>query len=178
MKPEMRVLEETDHNDWQDAERFWISTSRLAGFNLTNIGEGGEGGLAVSQETRKKLSLLNIGKKHSLESRKKMSESRKRENLSPETLLKMSLRKKGRPTGRKGVPLSDAHRQKLSEAWKTRAPMSEATKLKIKLKAMTPERRKAVSDRFKGNNYWTGKTFSLEYRKKLSEAHKKRIKNG
>ena len=64
-------------------ERFWIKelrTLRPGGYNLTN---GGDGGFMRSVETRRRMSLAQIGNqkskgfKHSAESRAKMSEAQR-----------------------------------------------------------------------------------------------------
>ena len=65
----------------------------------------------LSVETRKKLSESRKGKKHSEKTRKKLSESHKRENLSVETRKKLSEARKGKKT-------SEETRKKLSEASK------------------------------------------------------------
>lgn len=62
------------------------------GYNLT---EGGMAGL-LSEETKKKISDLKIGKKHSDITKRKMSESRKGRIFSDESRLKMSESQKRR----------------------------------------------------------------------------------
>jgi hypothetical protein len=104
---------------------------------------------------------------HTLETKLKISESRKGVPLSPETKLKLS-------EAAKGVPKSPEHRQKLSEAKtgenhpmfgkehsdETRQKMSEAHK------NMSDETRKKMSEAHKGVPK------SDEHKQKLSEANK------
>ena len=81
-----------------------------------------------SEETRKKLSEVNKGKKHSEESRKKLSEVNKGKKHSEESKKKMS-------EVQKGKKVSEETRKRMSEAHKgkkhseeTRKRMSEANK--------------------------------------------------
>jgi len=107
---------------------------------------------------------------HTLETRKKMSETHK--NMSDETRQKMSEAHKN---------ISDETRQKLSEAKKgENHPMygknhSEESKLKIseatKGVPKSDEHKQKISEAQKGeNNNNFGKVFSPEHRQKMSEA--------
>lgn len=62
--PELIILEEVDAENWEDAERKWISIYRREG-SLTNISEGGnappERQLEVVYDTNEAASLLGIG---------------------------------------------------------------------------------------------------------------------
>lgn len=88
--PIIVLLDVTDEDDWIELEKFYIASHRRAGFDLINSTDGGEGafGLKYTEERRKKQSIsakrrgmhpnsTHKGYKHSLESRKKMSESSK-----------------------------------------------------------------------------------------------------
>lgn len=118
---------------------------------LCNLTDGGEGGLGrkITKETRSKMSHQALGRKHSEESRKRNSDSKKGivhwwwigRKHSAETKEKMSLQRKGRThsdetkrkisEGNKGriVIVSQETRQKLSLLAKNR-PQSEETRKK------------------------------------------------
>jgi G:T-mismatch repair DNA endonuclease (very short patch repair protein) len=149
---------------------------------------------ADPEETRKKISVSwfkkghisqNKGKKLSAETRKKISEAAKRENLSDETIRKMSEARKGKipwNKGRTGV-YSETTLKKMSETGKnisaeTRRKMSESSKrenlsaetrrkLSESAKNMSEETRKKISETL------TGRTQSDATRKKKSETHSK-----
>lgn len=63
MKPIMQVVEIVDESDWIWYEKWWIAYGKLIGWRLTNSSSGGEGVSNPSEETRKKKSLANKGKK-------------------------------------------------------------------------------------------------------------------
>lgn len=81
LKPSLIILEEIHPEESSSREIFWIAKYRSMGFDLTNGTDGGEGVLNPSPEVREKLSINNarpwLGKKHSLETRLKMSNSLK-----------------------------------------------------------------------------------------------------
>jgi hypothetical protein len=99
-------------------------------------------GRVTSEETKKKLREINLGKKHaprSQEARKKISEHRKGKTLSEETKKKLSQREitpewrqkmSESAKKRKRISYSPEHRQKISEANKKRV-FSEETRRKI-----------------------------------------------
>ena len=134
--------------------------------NGYNLHSGGNVNTFVSDETRRKLSEANKGRKRSPETRRKLSEANKGKTLSPEHRRKMS-------EANKGKTLSPEHRRKLSEARKgrkhspqARRKISEANKRR-KYKPHSPETRRKMSEAHKRR-----KPPSLETRRKLSEAQK------
>jgi hypothetical protein len=118
-----------------DHEKLLIASFRDMGYKLANITDGGEG-----------LS----GHKHSLESRKKMSEA-----LKGKKNPKLSIAKKGiNPftieqcrNARLGKKMSENAKNAISEAGRNRNPISEETRAKLK---------KAAQDRAK-NPEWIKK---------------------
>jgi len=112
-----------------------------------------------SEETRKKLSEAvkgtnnpNYGKKFSEEHRKNLSEAHTGRKVSEETRKKMS-------EALKGKKFSEEHRKKLSEVQKG--------------KKLSEEHRKKLSEVQKGtNNPMYGRKHSEESKKKMSEWHK------
>ncbi len=66
LKPEMRVIEETTEQCWQERERFWVEYFRHRGADLTNTTDGGDGGATMrgktfSDDHRKAISAALIG---------------------------------------------------------------------------------------------------------------------
>jgi hypothetical protein len=163
---------------------------------LTNISSGGEDlsginnpmynvhrygknnpfyGKHHSEETKRKLKLVNIGKKATIETKRKMSENRKGENngnygnrgkLNPlygksksiETRKKLSEKMKGKI-------LSEEHKHKISESNKGKL-ISEETKKKMS----EAQKRRIHYNGKLSPNY--GKHHSEETKKKISEAQK------
>lgn len=93
-----------------EKEQFWIAHYKSLGKAEYNIQKGGQGGCEKhSEETKRKMSESRKGKHRSEETKKKMSEAHKGLKLSEETKKKMSEAKKGKT-------FSEEHRKKLSEA--------------------------------------------------------------
>ena len=94
------------------AEKFWIKEYRSRGKAQYNIADGGQGFSGKrSEETKKKISEANKGKKLSEETKKKMSETLKGKPRSGETKKKISETLKGKPK-------SEEARRKMAEARK------------------------------------------------------------
>lgn len=125
-----------------------------------------------------------LGWHHTKETRRKISEASKRENLSEETRHKRSEAAKGRK-------FSKEHRRHLSEAQKGRK-LSEETKRKIgeggrgkkvsketrrKMSEAAKRNSKKTSQQMKGNQNNLGHKHSLATRRKMSKSHRRRIQN-
>jgi len=123
---------------------------------LHNRTDGGDGcsGYIVTDKTKEKLKLANIGKKHSEKSKRKMSELAKLRIHTEETKRKIGKASKNRKSmlGRK---------------------MPEELKKKLRQinlgKKHTEETRKKMSDSHKGRIY---KPLTDEHKRKLSESNK------
>lgn len=108
-------------------------------YNLHN-GDGNftTAGKRQSQETIAKRVAKNTGQTRTEETRQRMSESSWNKGISiPRTLesrLKQSATMKGRPSPKKGIPLSEEHRARVSAAnkGKKRAPFSEETRQRMR----------------------------------------------
>lgn len=130
----MEILDEVDHAFWPQWEIAWIEFYREQGFDLVNGNAGGEGGLANKSrlgkphtpETREKLRLAHTGKTLTAEHCANMSAARKGKFLgkkhSEETRAKMSIS----AIKRKRLPHSSETRVKMQSA----ARLREANKRK------------------------------------------------
>jgi group I intron endonuclease len=126
------------------AERFWIKVIDCRVPNGYNIEHGGSSKDRVSAETRKKLSIVGLGRKHSEETKAKIAKASA--NISDETRAKLSAAHTGRY-------FSAETRAKMSKA-RLGSVVSDATKAKVAL----------VN---------TGKKLSMETKQKLSDAAKR-----
>lgn len=109
-----QVIEEWDTKEeaW-DAEMFWIA------FFRTNINRyGKEYGYNLNDGGACSSGML--GKKASEETKLKMSKSLKGRKHTDEAILKMSASKQGKPSWRKGKPLTEEHKQNLRKPHKNR----------------------------------------------------------
>lgn len=150
-KPEMFVIEEVEESNWQEREQHWIGFYRGAGSDLTNLTIGGDAPM--------------LGKKHTPETRAKMSQVRRGENnhnygkkFSAETCEKIGEAHRGEKHPNYGKHLSEETRVKIGEANSGRR--------------RTPETRRKMSEAKIGKHPWNyGKHLSDALRAKLSEAH-------
>jgi group I intron endonuclease len=111
------VLEECDREMLNDKEVYWISCFDSVAPNGYNLTSGGGQGITVSDETKKKMSDAQKGKKRgprSEETKKKMSASRRGKKQSEEHKAKMSASMKGKNTG----PMSEEQKAKRSASMK------------------------------------------------------------
>jgi len=89
LEPTIELIEEVPYDKWQEYEIMYIDKYRKLGYNLTNSSDGGEGNLGNktflgkkhSEESRLKISKNHakhwLGKSPSIETRKKISEKSK-----------------------------------------------------------------------------------------------------
>lgn len=75
LKPIMVIIDIVSIDDWQYWERYWISQMKQWGFNLVNYTNGGDGCTFSNQTSFKKGNKLWLGKKHSEETKRKISEN-------------------------------------------------------------------------------------------------------
>lgn len=127
-------------------EREAIACLRAFDYRLANLTDGGEGtsGWNPSPEIRERMRLRQIGRKHSLEARKKISDSHKGKTFSKEHRAKLSVIARNR---------SDEANRKNSE-WHKARRYSDETKEKMRIAH-------------------TGKWHTEETKKKMSESAKR-----
>lgn len=137
LKPEIEVLEVHESAEaLVEAEQHFIAYFRFLGCRLTNLTVGGEG---------------IPGFRHTTETRLRMSNVHLRENLTPETLARMS-------AAQVGKRLSLEHRASLARAALLRPPLSSETRQKI-------------SEASRGRVPWSvGATFSDDMKLRMSRA--------
>lgn len=158
-----------------ERERYYIKLigrKDLGKGTLVNLTDGGEGcvGNRHSEETRQKISQVQIGKKHTDEHKRRISEGNKGKVVSKETRLKISLGNKG-----KSRVMADSTRLKIGNAnrGKKKPKMSNETKLRISKSKrgqnlgikFSDERRLNISRAKKG------KAFSQSHRDNISKAN-------
>lgn len=113
-KPKLEILDIVDKNEWKFWEQHYISLFKSWGFNLVNHTNGGDGGSFKkhTEETKKKMSQLRKGKKRkpfSEETKKAMSESAKKRAM-PLKAIQTSANKR---RGKKRPPMSESTKEKL-----------------------------------------------------------------
>ncbi len=91
------ILDEVNKSEWQFWEIYWINQCKVWGFNLTNHTLGGDGslGFKLSKEHKLKISIKNTGRITSLETREKLSKSRKGIQFSKTHIKNLSESHKG-----------------------------------------------------------------------------------
>lgn len=89
---------------------FFNSNNEQYGYNLSSGGESGSYGYRFTDEQRKKMSDVHkgekngmYGKNHSQKAKEKNSVAHKKENLSPDTIRKMSVAKKNKKRTKESV---------------------------------------------------------------------------
>ena len=166
----VETIENSNDEDWQNRERFWIAHFIQLGCRLTNATDGGIGGLKMSEETRRKMSVAKKGKtkkpfseshranlskafkgrKPSAIALRRMSEAHLGRKHSEETKRKIGLAHKGILTAKMAEQikrLAEARRgKKLSAEWREKMRLSH-------LRRWEKQNRQAVSLKLKA--YWT-----------------------
>lgn len=173
LKPGISILEELSESVDVDAllnirERWWIAEFRRRGARLTNLTDGGEGqlGRRLSEESRRKISLAQQGKKRdpcSEERRRRISEARRGRPQPPSVIAALV-----------GRTLSPEAKLKISVANTGRKPSVEA-RLKMSLAKIggkkSAETRYRMSLAKKGTGGWR---HTEEARRKISESNQRR----
>ena len=167
----IKIIESVNIEDKKELnpyEVFYVKLFRDLGHKLTNATDGGDGGCNMNQETRDKIAKSRIGKKHSEESKLKISESLFGNSYalgfkhSEETKEKESKSQ----TGRKH---SEETKEKM-RVWNTGRKMSPESVEKSRLakigKKATEESKKRMSEAQKGREH------SEETKQKMSEYRK------
>ncbi len=91
IKPVLILLEQCSKQIWQERERYWIAFLRENGADLVNTTDGGEGITRHSPEVLAKISAAAkgnkywLGRKHTVETRTKLSESHKDKPMLSQT---------------------------------------------------------------------------------------------
>ena len=152
----LQTIEEANEREkyWIAFYHTYVGDPECQGYNLTTGGDGSE----ISEEVGRKISQSKLG-----------------HTVSEETREKIRQALKGKPNGRKGIPLSAELKQKLSKAHKGvplspehRKALSEGQKGRI----FTDETRlKIASAQIGAKNHMFGKKLSEEAKQKIREAN-------
>ena len=138
-----------------DMERFAIAKERAVGKAEYNIADGGYGGgfkgRKHSDETKRKISYASKGKPKSEEAKRKMSETNKGKHLSNETRRKISEGNKGENNAMYGKHHTEEAKRKMSEAQQKYFETHEGT---FKGKHHTEETKRKLSEVKKGKPSW------------------------
>ncbi len=126
--PECRVLENCSR-DWAKRETYWIARMKREGWTLTNLTKGGEGapGLVMPEEQKERIRASMMGRpspmkgrKHSKETRRRMSAAHKGNSYrlgtktTEETREKMSRAHSGSKNHFYGKSHTEASKKKMS----------------------------------------------------------------
>jgi len=134
-----------DQESLNSAEIYFIETYKSLTPNGYNLKQGGHNGGSLSEESRNKIRLSRLGTIASEETKKKMSDSRKKEKhpifgkqRSKEHSQKISLALKGKTTWMKGKKHSEKSKEKMSQSHKGQIPsntirkkLSDARKISV-----------------------------------------------
>lgn len=125
-KHKFEILQLCDKEQLNELEKYYVDLFQT--FNSKyglNLQDGGGASALISDETRKKMSLVHTGKKLSEETKRKLSEAGKKRKDSPETKLKKSISRIGiifseetklkMSISKKGILMSDETKKKLSD---------------------------------------------------------------
>jgi len=133
---EFYVLEECKESKLIDRENYYIkkykSTNKHYGYNMVSADRR-----IISNETRKRMSEAQKGKKYSDEYKKKMSEKLKGRKMSEEWKAKIG-------KAHKGKTISEEHKEQL-RAYRTGRKHSDETKIKLSRMLIGNKRAKHVT---------------------------------
>jgi group I intron endonuclease len=142
-------------------ERFWIKVIDTRYPNGYNIEEGGSTKGTVSDSTRQKLRVANLGKKVSSETKAKMSLASTGRYPSEETKVKLKAARSKQIPPMLGKKTSEETKEKLRQTkLGSNNPMYG--------KPITEEHRNKLKANNARNKYWLGKKFSNEQKAHLS----------
>lgn len=97
LKPNLVILQELpDDAIWQDAEKAWIAYGRSQGWPLVNNTSGGDGVCGLPEETRRRISQVWVGRKHSDETKAKIGAASRLKKMPEEAKRRISESQKGR----------------------------------------------------------------------------------
>lgn len=128
VSPTILLIENTDEQNWEIRERYWIKYYRSLGYDLTNLTDGGEGTSNPAPETRARMSEAhkgekngNYGKPMPFEQRERLSEIRLAMNTAgwhhrPDTLARMLPLRRGENHYMFGKHHPESTKKKLSDA--------------------------------------------------------------
>jgi len=125
VRPRMVILDVTGEGGWQDVERGWIAWAKARGCDLVNETSGGDGVCDLPAETRARMRLTWLGRKH-----------------KPETIAKLG-------SGMRGKHHTEEHRAKMRRVMTGRT-VTWGNKLAEAVRALTEQDVSIILDRLNG----------------------------
>jgi len=161
LKPSVKILEVIENSndeDWQERERWWIHNLKQDGCRLTNKEEGGLNGKIITDEVKAKISAANKGRKPSPLTIEMSVLSRKGKHHSPESIRKMKLSHAGKRPSKSCIEAG-----KIASTGRVATP-DTITKLRASALLQGP-RPKSVKDKI--SKTLTGRSLSDSHRRNL-----------
>jgi len=182
---EFGVLEYLDNiEELTNAEQFWMDKYREEGKELYNFGLAADNamrGQIHSEESRRKMSKVMMGRKLTEDHRRKIGDASRDRAVSEETRRKISEIQRGRVfTGEHRCKISAAMKGKRNHkgcrhSEETKRKLSEAAKGRpngMLGKKHSEETKRKIGRSKVGNQNCLGRKLSEETRRKIGEAHK------
>ncbi len=176
----LETLDEYPESDWQEAERFWIESLRMAGCNLVNLDIGGIGGGRKSHETKMNISAAKKGRPISEEQRQRLILMSR--NQTKEQREKNAAKQRGRKASeqaranmraaKKGFRLSP---EAIARAAATRTGQKRTPEQCKRISIAHLGIKQSPESRMKKAISMTGKKHTAEAKLKMSLASKARI---
>jgi len=167
LRPILDVVESVPVDEWEDAERFWISYLRFIGCPLTNIESGGCGQKIVSDSTREKLRILSTGRRMSEDAKMKLRAANTGVKYTPARRAKLMERLLNNPQTESTRAKKRASMLGRKVAPETRAKISASRMGRFK-RPMSEEQKRKLSKSL------TGRVISESHRASISAGHKGR----
>lgn len=184
---DLEVIENSNDEDWQEAERFWIEYLRFLGFKLCNSESGGLGGKKLNRDVVERIASKTRGQirgPHSESHRRKIGLAKLGGKCSPEHCRKNGIAHLGMRHSektkeilrslQKGIPKTAEHRAKISAGLKGRK-VDEAQLIKMRQLRHTDEAKARISAANRGRKHTRSPEYLAKLRAAMALYNQKRI---